>query len=214
VADAVTCLAKAWACGLAALLAVIASVLTGCLPVSPAMLPPLLLLAGHHQAPAQGADAAPAPRPHRGRHPPGGGCGQAAELCAPPPLRRGQQPAEQPRHLWPLCAGVDQQQRGPAQPALPAAGAGRRGAARLAGVCLRRWVGAQPASRAGEGGRRLWAVLHLGASRCLKSWQAGNATITMHHPPPEPTPTPTRPPTLPHVCLQARTRWPTWWRTC
>ena len=41
--------------------------------------------AGHHQAPAQGAVAAPAARTHRGRHPPGGGGGQAAELCECPP---------------------------------------------------------------------------------------------------------------------------------
>ena len=62
----------------------------------PALPPtPLPAAAGHHQAPAQGAGAAPAAGAHRGRHPPGRGRGQAAELCE---TLQG--------HVWPAAAAL------------------------------------------------------------------------------------------------------------
>jgi hypothetical protein len=57
--------------------------------------------------------------------------------------------------------------------------------------------GGWPASRQGKGGGRFWAAPQLGAFHCLGSWQAGNATITLSHPPFNPslhTPTPIGPP--------------------
>lgn len=113
---------------------------------------------------------------------------------APPQVCRGQRAAEQPRHLWPLCARVDRLVLGAAHHALPPPGAGRRRPARLAGVCVRWCVG------------WVWALGRAAAARaCPKP-----VSFLLAPPAPTPTlaPTPTSPP------AQARTRWRTWWRTC
>lgn len=56
----------------------------------------------------------------------------------PPQVHRGHCPTEQPRHLWQVCVGLDRLVLQPAVLALPPAGAGRCGPARLGGICLRR----------------------------------------------------------------------------